>query len=155
MVGGNPEDFREYLVGIGMGSAQIEQVEEALATVRGILPEEPQFMIVTEYRDGEGNRNYESLWVFTEHFISEVSPFAGQGKVDLIRRDTGLSYLAVEYTDFDFQAPVEASRLRIDATFNRFGSALSAELATSGSNCADLNQVLREYVLPTIVEAGE
>lgn len=152
MVGSNPEDFRDYLVGIGMGAAQIEQAEIGLATVRGLLPEEPEYLFVSEYRDAEGNRNYESLWVFTARFISEGEPFASEGKFDIIRRDTGLDQVLIEHAEFDFQTPVDASRLRLDLSFKRFGARLSGTVRASGSNCGDLNQVLREYVLATLFE---
>ena len=145
MVSGKPEDFRGYLAGIGMGTAQIEQAETALATVRGFLPEEPEYLFVSEYRDDEGNRNYEGLWIFTAKFISEAAPFTGDRRFDLIRRDIGLDHVAVEDTEFDFDAPVDASRLRVVCTFGR--SLVNGTLRASGSNCADLNQVLRDYLL--------
>ncbi len=154
MVGGNPEDFRDYLVGIGMGAAQIEQAQAALATVRAFLPEEPGHLFVSEYRDEEGSRNYEGLWILTETVISEATPFTGQGRFDFIRRDTGLDHVEVEHADFDFQAPVDASRLRVGVTFRRTGSGLSATLRASGSNCADLDQVLRDYLLKTLLDAN-
>jgi hypothetical protein len=136
-----------------MGAAQIEQAEGALATVLGFLPEQPSHLFVSEYRDDEGSRSYEGLWVFTESFVSESTPFAGEDSVDFIRRDTGIDYVEVDHADFDFEAPVDASRLRVEATFKRTGSNLSATLRASGSNCADLNRVLRDYLLPTMFES--
>jgi hypothetical protein len=150
VVGGNPEEFSQYLSGIGMGAAQIEQAQQALATARGFLPDDPIHLFVSEYRDDEGVRNYESLWIFTETAISEATPFSGEGSFDLIRRDTGLDHVEVGHVDFDFETPVDASRLVVGVTFKRTGSNLSATLRASGSNCGDLGQILRDYLLTTM-----
>jgi hypothetical protein len=149
VVGANEDDVRQYLSAIGMGSPLVERTETVLRTVTSYLPEEPKYIFVSDYRDEEGNRNYESLWVLTETFMSEAKQFVTQGNFDIVRNDSGISRVVVDYDEFDFDAPREGSRLNVDVTFAAAG--VSGSFRASGSNCADLQQVLDGYLLPLLV----
>ena len=138
-----------------MGADLIARAEEVLATLGELLPETPEFLFVSEYRDEDGNREYEGLWVLTERYVSEAEQFVSRGDFDLVRRDIGLGRVFVERRDYDLGTPTDASRLTVTLNFNRNGAGLVATLKASGSNCADLSQILREYVVPTLNDAGE
>jgi hypothetical protein len=153
VVGADAEEFRKYLGGIGMGAPLIERAEDVLSTVRRFLPEEPEFLFVSDFRDGEGNRNYSSLWVFTESYVSESHQFISQSKFDFIRRDMGISHISIDHEDYDLTTAQDSSRLKLVIVFSRFGSDVGGELTASGSNCDELRQILTEYLLPTLHES--
>lgn len=131
-----------------MGTPLIERTEKILGYVRQLLPEEPRYIFVSEYRDDEGNRNYESLWVLSDNFISEAKQFVSQSEFDLTSLSGGLTRILISNHEFEFENASESSRLSVYVNLGNTGSAITGSFRASGTNCNDLNQVLTEYLLP-------
>lgn len=154
MVGAEPEAVRRYLAGIGLGEALIDRTEKTLASVRRLLPDDPSYIFVSEYRDEEGNRNPEDLWVLTPTVISEVAQFVTESSFDLVAAGSGLSRVVVEREAFEFGEPDQRSRLMVEISFGYSGLGLKGTLKASGSNCGDLQQILEEYFVPLLSVSG-
>lgn len=135
-----------------MGAPLVERTETVLTTITSFLPETPKFIFVSDFRDEEGNRTYSSLWVLTETFISEAQQFVTEGKFDFIRNDCGLSHLLVDHDEFDFKVPRDNSRLSVMVSFAV--ATISGTFRASGSNCADLQQIMTDYLLPLLTNRG-
>jgi hypothetical protein len=136
-----------------MGSPLIERAEHVLASIVRFLPEDPRYFFVSEYRDEDGNRSYESLWVMTASLMSEAEQFVTDDSFDITRVSFGLNRVLVEKEDFDFERAQESSRLKVDVKISNSGTGLIGEFKASGSNCLDLQQILNEYFVPFLVAA--
>lgn len=136
-----------------MGAPLIERAEHVLASIVRFLPEDPRYLFVSEYRDEDGNRSYESLWVMTANLMSEAEQFVTADSFDITRVSYGLDRVLVEKEAFDFEQAQESSRLKVDVRISKSGPGLVGEFKASGSNCLDLQQILNEYFVPFLAAA--
>lgn len=157
MVGVELEDIRQYLSEIGMGLPLVERSEEVLAKVMRFFPGRPEFFFVSEYRDEEGNRHYESLWVFGEKVVSEAAEFVTTVEFDMVAIEGGVIRLVIDSEEFEFEEAKENSRLLIDADLSSTGHGLEGNFKATGSNCTHLQEILERYLIPrlTSVAASE
>ena len=138
-----------------MGSPLIGRTEEILSLMLRFLPEETRYLFVSEYRDGEGNRSYESLWVLTDNIMAEAHQFVTERSFDFTPTSHGLRRMLVENEEFDFEEAQESSRLKVDVNVSNSGAGLVGVLRASGSNCTDLQQIVSEYLVPLLLTAVE
>ena len=149
------EQFEAYLKGLGLGEPLVERGLVVVENVERVLPGPITHIFVSEYRDGEGNRNAESLWLLTKEYMSESIGFPTEDRFDIVPVRSGIVRLEVNRDHFDFTTPTEQSRLMIDVNFSPSGSmSLSGSLKASGENCLALTEILQEYLLP-LLNAGE
>lgn len=133
-----------------MGEALIERTETVIATVVKFLPDDLKYIFVSEYRDEEGNRAYESLWLLTESVMSEAHHFVTATSFDLCQTHHGVSRVLIEAEEFDFEQASERSRLNVNINFGSPGVPAVGEFKASGSNCSDLQEVIEEYLVPLL-----
>lgn len=150
MVGAALEKVSEYLSGIGMGDALVERTRAVLGHMIDFLPEEPQYFFVSEYRDAEGSRSYESLWLLSENFMSEAQQFVVKDQFDVTRVDRGISRVFASNGDFDFGEASENSRLSVEIIVATLGSGITGSFKASGGNCQDLSEILKNYLMPLL-----
>ena len=149
MVGADLEQVSQYLAGIGMGTPLVDRTKVILERLIEFLPEEPRYFFVSEYRDADGNRNYDSLWLLSESYMAESQQFVVTDQFDVTRVDRGLMRVFISHEDFDFDEPADSSRMSVDVNIEGSGPIMGTFKA-SGSNCSDLNVILRQYFLPLL-----
>lgn len=149
MVGADLEQVSGYLAGIGMGTPLVDRTKIVISRMVDLLPEEPQYLFVSEYRDAEGSRTYDSLWLLSNSFMAESQQFVVTDRFDITRVDQGLMRVFISHEDFDFKEAVDSSRMSVDINFEGSAS-ITGAFRASGSNCGDLNVVLSKYLLPLL-----
>ena len=132
-----------------MGTPLLDRTKVVLARMIEFLPEEPQYFFVSEYRDAEGSRSYDSLWLLSENFMAESQQFVVTDQFDVTRVDRGLMRVFVSHEHFDLQDAMDSSRMSIDINFEGSAS-ITGTFRASGSNCGDLNVILRQYLRPLL-----
>lgn len=155
MAGLERAQIEEYLTGLGMGRPLVDQALSAVEDAQKVLPGEVEGVFVTEYRDEEGNRHYENLWLFAPGYISELRNFLSGASTavgfDIVSVRPGLARIDVERENFDFETASEQSRLRIDLSFPPSKSVgIGGTLRATGDNCGALTEILRERLVPLL-----
>ena len=80
----------------------------------------------------------------------EAKSFINKDDFDLTLLDNRINYWEVESKDYDFEQITPQSRLRL--FFRLYGSDIVGDLKVSRENCAHLMSILREYIIPNLVE---
>src|SRR5690242_6989921 len=80
-----PNTFKEYLVGIDLTPPLIERVEKIHTECKKLGLDVDSDIFVTEIVDGEGKRNYQSLWLFGPEIGVEAKNFIGEDNYDQVR----------------------------------------------------------------------
>ena len=153
MVGVDTEQVSKYLTEIGMGTPLVDRTKVVLGRLLELFPEEPKYLFVSEYRDSEGSRNYDSLWLLSESFMAESQQFVVTDQFDVTRVDRGLMRVFISHEEFDFKEAADTSRMSVDIHIEGSG-AITGSFKASGSNCSDLSDVLKQYLLPLLSQGS-
>ncbi len=140
-------DFVEYLKGLGMGDVLVERVESIERSVLAVCPEDTLDLFVGEYIDEDGNRQYEKVFFFTNHYVVESRDFknTNQFEIDYVRGS--IINLKVTADSFDFLQPTDQSRLNVQ---HYATGELRAEFKASRENCSHLLEIVRRYLVPNL-----
>jgi hypothetical protein len=151
-----PESIVTYLDSLGMGSALIERVEATRVVIQRVVDQEVTGIFVSEYRTEEGQREYDSLWLVTDGFISEAIDFTFTDRSDVVPRANSIQRIEMIRRDYELDDEVsESSRLTLHVLFSGAGATgITGELKASGENCLALTAFLKEHLLPHMGFAG-
>ena len=139
-------EWTEYLKSVGFQEPLLQRADSALRFYSDIAGIAINLIFVSEYRDSEKGRVYESLWVFSEDSAGESKLVGKQENFDLIRLSNNVALWRVKKTEFEFDdKPTDASRLTVtfSSVYVTYGT-----LKASGTNCQRLAEVLRKFIMP-------
>ena len=107
-------------------------------------------IFVSEYQTEKG-RVHESLWVFSEDYIGEALLVGDKERLDLVPRRNNVARLDMQRDEFNFDGTAtDASRLTVHFTVGSGSSGIGGALRASGSNCLQLEEVLRRFLIPAL-----
>lgn len=103
-------------------------------------------IFVSEYVKKDGERVYESLYLFTDTCIYEAKKFVqvNQQDLDITVMKESIVYYNIKSTNYDYAVCSEESKLSVDVTFD---NKMHAILKASGSNCGKLIEITRTYLI--------
>lgn len=146
------EDCRGYLESLGMGPALVDRGLEVVAGVERFLPDRAEHVFVSEWRDEEGGRRFDSLWLLGPGFMSEAHRFVGESGFD-VAPVKEIARVLVEPQGFDFVGAGEDARLSVTLSYGSCGCQLIGLLRATGSNCVALTAILERYLVPLLAAA--
>lgn len=123
--------------------ARIRELQEQLS--RLFPGDTVEDILLTDYVNDDGVRQFENLWFFTARSIHEARLFQEQDDIDWLPRPVSAQYSHFESQNYDFDAATDASRLK---AYVAIGTTFNVTMKASGRNCDYMLQVLRTYVLP-------
>jgi hypothetical protein len=136
-----------YLSSIGSPTALRERAEALLALYES-LGVEPSGFFLSEYRQEDGSRIHESLWLFTDDLAMEAKlPAAGDERFDFVPLARALRHLIIETKDYDLTKASDGSRMHVQLWLD---SERVGELRASGDNCDSLRAIVGKYLLPNV-----
>ncbi len=152
MAGLDREQIQQYFVDLGMGEPLVDRSLAVMDDVEDLLPDSIEHVFVTEYRDDEGNRHYENLWLLTCGYMSEAQSYLTEKNTfDIVPVHYGIARIEISREHFDFATASDQSRLTIDVSISTHsGSNLSGIFKASSDNCVVLAGILREYLIPLL-----
>ena len=141
------DEWTDYLKSLGFQHPLLQRADSVLRFYRDVAGMTVSQIFVSEYRDSDKGRVYESLWVFSEECVGESKLVGKRDDFDLIRLRNSVARWNVETTEFGLgDTATDASRLRI--TFQSLSPYVGGELKASGANCLRLAEVFRKFILP-------
>jgi hypothetical protein len=138
-------EWNEYLSSLGFTEVFDERVEEILGFFETVYPGKTQDIFVTEYFDKEGNRQYGSVWVFTEESAMEAKNFLQEDDFDSVPLSRQVKYWAIKKTDYDFREASTRSRMVLQFDLV---SGIEGTLRASRENCDHLRTIFMKHILP-------
>ena len=141
-------DLAKYLDDLGAPEALKTRIGTLVASYETVLDEEVGAWFVSEYA-GDGERTFESLWLFTEAYVMEAELLGeDEDHFDFVPFKEGISRVAVQKRSFDLVEPTEGSRMTVESWV---GDKNYAVMRATGANCAALLEILRAVLLPNTV----
>lgn len=144
------EEFRTYLLSIGLEGPFFERCEEIVALYERLLPEQVReaSIFVSDYVDEENRRRYEGLWLISSTMMMEAKDFLNSDDVDVAPLASGIRYWRITKKDFVSGTPTVDSRMTLHLSMH---SDMTCDLKASGTNCQRLFD-LAGSLLATISE---
>ena len=142
-------EWTEYLKSLGFQDPLLQRADSLLRFYSDIACIAIDLIFVSEYRDSEKGRVYESLWVFSEDCVGEALLLGETERQDLMRLQNNVARWDVQKTEFKFDdKATDASRLAVSFVAICGSSGISGSLKASGTNCLRLAEVLRKFIIP-------
>jgi hypothetical protein len=139
----------EYLSDIGATTVVRSRVEELLHLYESLVPESLiEKVFISEIRDSEGQRVWQSLWVYGPRFVGEAMNFLSETKCD------GVPIAEVNRWEFEAESftpgteATDRSRLRLHL---RLSTEITGQLSASGKNCEYLYELFTYVVRASMV----
>ncbi len=145
-------DFTPYLTSIGITKAYLERAIEIINFYESHIVDEIKDIFVCEHIDENGNREYESLYLFNEELIMEAKQFLHKDKdtFDAATYHKSICYWEMTKSNYDFVNEA-TSESRMNVQF-RMLSTIAGELKASQTNCDALKEIYLKYILPNTVD---
>ena len=144
------EKFLDYLESIGLTETLAQRVMSIHDFYARLCPEKIAGTFVTEYFTEEGEREYGSLWFFSESYGMEALDFIRKDHFDIMHMGQRVQYVEVTKENYDFVEATKESRLRVQFTLK--GGQFYGDLKASGNNCDYLAEILKEHVMRNLAK---
>lgn len=155
MTHADTEDLSSYFALVGMGGPLVDRALGVADFYHRLLRDKTLDVFVSEYVDTEGQRQYESLWLLSTHFLVEAHNFVSDDRGDIVPLERNIARLEIGRQAYDFVSPTADSRLSIELNFaTGSGLGITANLKASDGNCDRLAGFVQQYFLPNVSAHG-
>jgi hypothetical protein len=137
--------MRAYVRSLSPTKRVSQRINQVVDLYEKLCPEKVSVLFLSEYVTKEGVREFESLWLFSDHIMMEAKNFLSEDDLDFATMVGGVSYVEFTKHEYDFDAPTDASRLSVEL---RLHSGVMGRLKASGENCRNLADILTGRLLP-------
>ena len=140
-------EFVAYLDSLEATDQVLTRVETILNFYKDLCPEDILDIFISEYIKKDGNREYQSLWLFSKRFMMEAKNFLIQDDFDIAPINNFVTYSDIQKNEYDFNTTSEGSRL-----FFKFSitDVVNGELKASKRNCNFLKAIILKYFMPNM-----
>jgi hypothetical protein len=138
-------EWKAYMMSVGLTEALQKRAEEVLLFFEEIHPDAIEEIFITEYPDKEGNRQYESLWLFSKDDAMEAKRFLHQDNFDSTPLAGQVKYWTVQKTEYDFRQASSQSRMTLQFSLQ---TGIGGILRGSQQNCDHLKKIFLNHILP-------
>lgn len=139
------KQFEEYLRAIGVPEDIQTRIDEILEISKRFLNVDViNDIYISEYMT-QNSREFESLWIYTNDYVSEAKNFRNTYNLDEISLKCKLSYLNIVYEKYDFMKKESTSDSRMTLNAQSSFGGFSCLLKGSGNNCEYLHDIFNKY----------
>jgi len=142
-------EWDTYLESIGVQGLFRKRVEDVVDFYQEVYPGQIEDIFVTEYFDKDENRQYESLWFFSESSMMEAKQFLKEDDLDSAVLRQQVKYWTIKKTEYDFQEVTTKSRMVLQ--FSLLSGVVGA-LKASRENCAHLKRLFFKHIISNEIE---
>lgn len=143
------EKFVKYLGSIGMTTLISQRVETIYKFYGKALKKEITDIIVSDYLNQDGTREYDNLLLFSEKCIMEAKRFIIEDDFDIAPFKSRVKYWNIKKKDYDFEKATEKSRLNLDFSLD---TGIACTIKASKENCDYLRDIFYKYIEPNLME---
>ena len=124
-----------------------ERTNNILEFYEKLYPNQLQDIFVSEHLDKEGNRKYESFFIFNNKIVFEAKDFLNEDDFDAASYLKKIVYYRIKKKEYDFNEAKNKSRMSL---YFRLSEEIFCELKASGNNCDYLRTVFFDQILPNV-----
>jgi hypothetical protein len=139
------ERFERYLQAIGLTQTLIGRVEQIIQFYEQLAPGEIRDILVTDYIGSDEQREYESLWLFSDLYAMEAKGFVSRDEFDMVCLCDRVTRWQIQKENYDFASAAYNSRLNIHADTD---ARWYYQFKASRENCDNLRDLFLKYILP-------
>jgi len=143
------ETFKAYIKSLEMGEGALGRIDGIFKFYKEFCPEKVGSLFINDYIDENGNRNWDSLFLFSGNFIMEAKLFLQQDSFDITPMAKQIRYIEVKSIEYNFKKAKTDSRIFVALTFLDM---ITARLKGSGKNCDSLKQILLKHFTPNLIK---
>jgi len=143
------KEFTKYLNDVGITKALHKRIETIYEFYSGICPDEIIDIFVTDYITKDKEREYESIWFFSEKYCMEAKQFIKNDDFDITPMQNRIYYWNIKINDYDFKKATEKSRLHLRFDMDTM---IRAEFKAAKENCDYLRDIILKYIIPNLKE---
>ena len=139
-----------YEIVQNLPDAILKELVLPLKMINSLYPEEIRHIFLSQGKR-EGQIGYRSLWLFTEHYLGELTDPMKAGEslnFDLILLTKRVDYIEMAIRNFNLISPADDSYFSFEFTTE---DSNSGTLTSYGENCLALLQIYKLYVGPNLV----
>jgi hypothetical protein len=137
-----------YFSSLEMGESLVEKSLNLFGEYGNYLSEPIEHVFVSEYRNEDGNRIYESIWFLTNSFLAEAHEITGTGYGDIVPVGAGFIRIQFSRENFDLEKAEDQARFTTEIRLEK--GELAGTFKASGKNCEHLLAILHQYMLPRL-----
>ncbi len=135
----------EYLESIGIVDLYLERAAKVVFFYDLIYPGDIEHIFVSEYVDNDGQRQYETMWLFSTTDAMEARRFLHRVDYDATPLLGRIRYWRLTADDYEEGKASAKSRLTVNLGLS---DGISGELKASGNNCDHLMTVFKQVIVP-------
>lgn len=140
-------EWLKYLELIGITDLFLKRIEAVVNFYQQLYANQIEDIFVAEHVDSEGNRQYESLWLFSQYGIGEAKQFLRADDFDFV--PLSVQYWCIKKTEYDFQKANSKSRMTLDLTL-AFGT--TCRFKASRENCDYLRDCFTKHIVASTMK---
>lgn len=147
------QEFILYFDLIGITATQVRRIREIENFYSIICPDEIEEVLITDFIDEEGRRQYESLWFFSEKYAMEAKKFLTEDDFDIVPYRRRMEYLNIKKKNYEIGDANDASRISVHVNIGAgLARGISGDFQASGENCEVFWKFTKEYLVPNLVD---
>jgi S-adenosylmethionine synthetase len=147
------KEFLEYLKEMGFTESIFERVEAIIACFEQICCDEIKDIHVSDFVTGDGSREYDSLWLFSDRCAMEAKQFLTTENFDITPIKKAIRRWGFKKKDYDFSKATESSRIHL--IFHSYSMDVHGAIKASKKNCDHLKYIALKYFKPNLMECGD
>ncbi len=140
-------EWKTYLESIGIQEPFLERAKEVIDFYQQIDPDQIEDIFVTEYFDKDGDRQYESLWLFSKTSVMEAKQFLTVDNFDWSPMENEVRYWCIKKEEYNFLEASNKSRMTLEFRISR---PVGGIIKASQENCDYLKVLFLKYLIPNV-----
>lgn len=144
-------EWLDYMKSIGLAAPFLGRAEQVLLFFEKVHPDAIDEIFINEYSDKEGNRHYESLWLFSKNAAMEAKRFLQEDDFDSTPLMGQVKYWTVKKTEYDFDKASPQASMTLEFSLV---SGVSGNLHASGLNCDHLKRIFLSHIVPNAAQSA-
>lgn len=144
------EHFNEYFTDISISDVMKGRIQEIYDELVALYSMEIDDVFLCDIATKNGDKDYVSLWFFSNNHIIECKDFISQDDFDITALRNNVLYFNIRKKKYNTnQDPSSDSSAAIDVLVN--SGRVSVGLMATGKNCAYLKDIAKKYLLPNMI----
>lgn len=135
------EEFSAYLEELGMGNPFKERIDQLINNYSQLTDQPIDEIFVSEYRDNDGTKHYETLVLFTQSHVFETEHFLTEPRLWVAAYINKIAHVEITFSEYDFLNATAASRLSCVLRWDPGNFIL--RLKATGPNCNRLRDLVK------------
>lgn len=143
--------FNDYFSDIALSETMKSRIQDLCNSI-GFLYENIDFkdIFLCDIMNNDKNKEYTSLWLFSETHIVECKNFMSQEDFDLAGINKNILYFNIKSSKYDdWNNPKPDSMVSISTILN--SGKLTCNFIASGNNCKYAVKIAKKYLLPNMI----